>query len=752
VCTECGVVDEERLLDSLPEWREYGDAEDLAKGRPPPARSGLVPVDESLYVGGLQPTTLSRGVYGGESSGRLGLGGSNASTLRKRLLSAAHKIDHRMARSSKESIEAARMHYLVQSRKRKRRKLRRETDANSYKCSAAGGGRDEGCYYDDDTDADEPYCSDEPQYLRPEYEQLVLQEEEDVQRRRAALYAEKWSLDRAIRLCGNAHEVSLLAHSSEASNCGAMCGDLEDQLDATLRLASRDLYRAYSMLLRASRALNLPDRVQGEAASLLCRYAVRRDGLGVRGIVSIAAAKATNPAAARTRNRIDLAKTKNSPASSRKEREARAALAEHNKIKQAGALCSAVLVYACRRAGYARPMEEVCTSIRPFREEEVDNNQRLKAEVDSVGPDGSAQANQNSVPSEIGFIQKRHCSKAMKQLREALPDVGAVQYPSAATVTPSYTPASHARTSSSAGAKTTTATVPAMDLESASNLVDEKLRGLHLPPVAQAMVRTLVLSAIADATTAAALTAPENDLRVMPHPIAASVKQLPTLCGAMTLFVCHAGAVMQRLASQACHSQLQKQQEHRSLPTSSMVHASRRVDALSGVSAPLSNDPVPSSSLLMEHDGKNLPSGSLLDLEGVGEALSREQRAYEMGRIWDAWSSQTPWSRSIADIEQSTGASGSAVLQLYRRQVFPRRLGLLDRVRDAATVAADTATDETSPASDGPGELTAPPSSFPAAGDALGRAMSGSLQRTPLSSVLLPQIPLVAPLLNEEAR
>eukprot|EP00978_Attheya_sp_CCMP212_P048119 scaffold475162_cov67-Attheya_sp.AAC.1 len=65
VCTECGVVQEEHVREEGAEWKDFGEAEDLVKGAPSAARSGMVPVDETRYHGGLQPTTLSRQAFGG---------------------------------------------------------------------------------------------------------------------------------------------------------------------------------------------------------------------------------------------------------------------------------------------------------------------------------------------------------------------------------------------------------------------------------------------------------------------------------------------------------------------------------------------------------------------------------------------------------------------------------------------------------------------------------------------------------------
>ena len=65
ICTQCGVVDEEHLRETGPEWRDYNEVEDIVKGGPAVARCGMVPVDETKYVGGLQPTRLSSQCFGG---------------------------------------------------------------------------------------------------------------------------------------------------------------------------------------------------------------------------------------------------------------------------------------------------------------------------------------------------------------------------------------------------------------------------------------------------------------------------------------------------------------------------------------------------------------------------------------------------------------------------------------------------------------------------------------------------------------
>ena len=72
VCTNCGVVAEGRIRDDRPEWRDFNDAEDIIKGGQAKARSGLVSVDETKYLGGLQPTILSKDAFGANCGGSNG--------------------------------------------------------------------------------------------------------------------------------------------------------------------------------------------------------------------------------------------------------------------------------------------------------------------------------------------------------------------------------------------------------------------------------------------------------------------------------------------------------------------------------------------------------------------------------------------------------------------------------------------------------------------------------------------------------
>lgn len=329
VCTNCGVVDEEHVRDDRPEWRDYNDAEDVIKGRPPPARCGMVPVDEQKYFGGLQPTTLSKAAFGASSIGPIR---ASEEKVRKKLMSTNRKLDHMMIKKHSKAMRQARV-----SRKARLR----------------------GQIYDE---------TDEPTDIRPEHDQLVLQEEEEAERAQAILQAEKWSLGRAILLHGTA------AEQTGESDLEADRDDLLRRMDSRLKRAASDLYTAYNILRQSAQKLNLPDRVSTDATNTLCEYASQKDGFLVRGIAS----------------RLTTSSGSESPSH---QKEALEKLREYNKLKQISSLGAALLYLTGRKHGCSRSLKEVC----------------------SVFPHPQS-------PTEEGFIKPKHCSKAMNELRSQFPD------------------------------------------------------------------------------------------------------------------------------------------------------------------------------------------------------------------------------------------------------------------------------------------------------------------------------------------
>ena len=572
VCTDCGVVDEEHIRDSRPEWREFNDADDLAKGLPAAARCGLVPVDESKYLGGLQPTTLSKTVFGG---------GYN--TRRKMLVNTNQRMDYMMEKQHAKALKAAKL-----SRDVRQQKLQRG----------------------------EEDVLEQAECIRPEYEKLLLQEEEDAQRSKEALYAEKWSLERALLLHGHDEDTSTthtpLYHGGQEER-----EDLMKRLDKPLLKASEELFNAYTLLQEASRKLHLPDRVLHEATAMLCKYATRRDGILVKGVSS------RMSKSAKSDPNLD-------------EKEAAERLRAYNKLKQNAALGSALLFLTARQLGWSRSLSEVCSSFQVIGGIIKGGNEAL--------------------------IKPKHCSRAMNEVRALFPHYGQA---SSETIHPAHS-------------------TFVDDADSIATFVEHSTRKLELPPVALASIRTLVQHF----RTQQMETEPE------------SMAKMSTICASISLFVCLAGASLQRLAQQAQSSDSIKSKRKRTSDVNPDTKPEKRLkcegkesDEKSALMNRLFDEDTAAGEVTPDHE-------SPLDADTKDDAFDvfshsaveyqeSEKRKYEMRRIWDAWSEQMPWSRSISRIEQSCGVSRNVVLSFYKTRLFPRRQALLEVLQDDASVSSD---------------------------------------------------------------
>jgi len=272
VCTNCGVVDEEKLRDSRPEWRDFDDAEDLAKGLSSSARCGLIRNDEKKYIGGLQPTILSRNDFGGCYHGISSLK-SGSSRIRRNLSKTHRKIERMIEKKSLENVREMEL-----ERKLEKKEVKIEPDN--------------------------------------------------------VFATEKWSLSRALYLHGNEDEFgSFMPSQSYISYCKENQDALK-QLDASNRNASLDVYRAYSLIISASKILSLPLNVREESIHLVCQYAMRRNGFNVKGVSK--------------RSKEDGVEKKK--------------LRDENKRKQIVSLCSAVVYVISKKLGYGTSLVNVCKS------------------------------------------------------------------------------------------------------------------------------------------------------------------------------------------------------------------------------------------------------------------------------------------------------------------------------------------------------------------------------------------------------
>jgi len=635
VCTRCGVVAEERLRDDRPEWKNFCEAEDIVKnkGAPSNARSGLVAVDETRYVGGLQPTLLSTDAFGAN------VGGYKLANIRKQLKTTNRRLDHLVQKAHKRALQDARLERRVRLKMEK---------TNSASNGNTNSNTNSNSNEEHDHDTHDPIG-------RPEFDMVVLQEEEDLNRLQAAIYADKWSLDRAIFLHGNSTEETDAAATATATGSGtANREDLLSTMDKPLRDASRDLYTAYAMITRAARTLTLPNRVVDESVHRLVQYAVRRDGFSVRG-VSSRLPKAAN------------ANTNNGKEDKDQRKIAAKRLREYNKAKQISSLGAAILFLTARNLGWTRTVLETCDCFRPSLEHPSNNNEATDTAT---------------ATTTIVSIKAKHCFRAINEIKTYFPEY--TRKPAAGDPN-----SNHSRSTTTHTTTTTTTTTTATTTNddsiyvSASNFADHFVRNLHLPPVAEASVRALLVHC-------------RHEQITLGHN---SGTKMATLCATVVYFVCTAGAAMQKAAERQVNGNgnsngngsaaspqraesLKNARKDATTTTTTIPIGSTKDDSNTN-SDTSDEDEDDDSNIDNDNDAKPFDvftHGPIVDNQV-------ETLEYEMRRMWDAWAKQMPWSRSLLQIEQACGnnnVSINTVLKLYKSDLYPRRERLLDVLFKAA--------------------------------------------------------------------
>mmetsp|Transcript_21078 Transcript_21078/g.29757 ORF Transcript_21078/g.29757 Transcript_21078/m.29757 type:complete len:710 (+) Transcript_21078:130-2259(+) len=676
VCTNCGVVHEDHIRDDRPEWREFNDDNDRAKGGPALARCGAV-VDETRYVGGLEPTSLSRTVFGGSSSSAATGRAPSGILVRKKLIRASRKIDSLIDRHRKDALNEAK---LV-------RKIHHKRRLSSH---ILGGDHTETDVTEDEVQQED---NDNDKYFLPEHEQLLIQEEEDAHRAQEALNSDRWSLERAILLHGTDEEQITKNHHDahhHPFDREAERDELLQRLDKPMKRSASDLYQAYSMLNYAFRKLHLPERVLREAITMLCKYAARKDGFSVRGVSSRLSTKDSGN---------EKGEKKQPP--TKEETEAMDRLREFNKAKQMASLGSALLYLTARNLGWARPLAEVCSS---FHQKEDD------ADTNASKPDTTGTA-----------IKAKHCSKAINEIKGLFPDY----------VRPVPVPAMNMKRTALANTNSRGTSGAILDVISTGNFVDYATRKLDLPPVALASIRSLVAHCRKEQINSGV----------------DSGTKLSIICASVTYFVCSAGATMQKLAQQAESSRSAVPV----LPRAASLESDRptkrqKTEAIPVVKKeeekPEILSSMPKSSAVFDGDGSSVVSETSssstnsddinIKQEAVFDVFSHApvdedpaaKQEYEARRIWDAWSEQMPWSRTVAVVEQSCGVSRKQITEHYKKHMYPQRQQFLELLKKMVSEKSAAAREE----------------------------YAQSVREAPLSSVLLGNINSAAGLLSNKVK
>ena len=749
ICTACGVVQEERILDMNPEWRDYGDNDDRCNGTDDlrfgsyRARSGMIPNNETKYIGGLQPTTLSRSAYNGTNGVRKqGSSAITSSNIAQRLRKVHRKIEHRMEQQNKVAMKNASLN-LQLLRKRQRQDLeRREATATATTTDADTENTDTvtATVNDDDYDNDDlpDYGSnfewmEERVCTKSDYENLVQEQERYVIQQRQALYANKWSLDRAKLLFVDRHPTSGNSTDHHEHNVE------EIENDSVLYAAAQDLFAAYTMICNACTTLQLPITIIDESAALLSQYASRRDGLKVKGIASwttnVSTATCTTNHSkyhalmtgkrwGRPNHNNAAPLRHNTKAKTTLElEEERQVIKQLNKVRQMASLCAGIVFWIARYRNKPRTILAVCESIV------YNNNEK---------------------------VSKKHCSRALQELRSCFPELVRLSLNPTTPIAIS----NHISTTTSLASHLRRQTSPVPEaicvqqnhdvsninidmsaVESIVNIIEHVLLKLHLPPVAEASVRYLVLYQY--------LLPFESNAPQQQHP-AVLAKTIPVRCAAFTYMISAVGHTMQQLAKQAqqqTHNTNQSNNKKRFPMTSYSDMETKKMKPTKPGSGD-NDDPMsdPMSGDLMSFDlfADESPTNPTLDTVNTEQQQSTalpssslsssivlaEHRAYEMRRMWDAWVEQVPWDRSLTQIEQSTKVTRKNVIEYYKQHIYPHRFVMLESLRDSLK---DNDVLSTS--------------------NSMFLAHEGSiLKKTPLSSVLLSNILVAAPLLKNDIK
>jgi len=372
ICTNCGVVIEEKLRDTRPEWKDFNDDADLAKGLPNSARCGLVPTNESRYVGGLQPTSYSRHVFGGAYGA--GVGSSRCSSINnvRRLLRTNHKIDKMIEKIEGDKLKEAQMAREIMIKRRKERKeIKIETTKDASLPDGVTSSSNAMVVTEEDEAADDVDADAESSFNRLN-----------------VFNNEKWSIDRAIVLHGGPNDC-----------CGGQIMRDQEQRSLLKRMnkaeniASLDVFQAYKIMQNANAKLSLPDKVIVECTNFMCQYAARRNGFHVKGVKS-------NVKFDYDANGTDRAKQE----ATEKQQISR----EVNKVRQMSALAAALMYVCGKKLGHSNSLADVCHSFS-------NGDDVIKKEVGA-----SSSGSKNPIEN---VIKPKHCSKAIAELKIEFPHI-----------------------------------------------------------------------------------------------------------------------------------------------------------------------------------------------------------------------------------------------------------------------------------------------------------------------------------------
>ena len=550
---------------------------------------------------------------------------------------------------------------------------------------------------------------------------------------------DEWSLADAVMLYGTADQARRISpNPANADGGGWTEAELEaERADLLLRMRRQRrggagggkkspsssllrLYDAYDILERAACALGLggggtPSSSSSSnggsngaaafrsAVSWLLAYASRSGGLGVRGISSGGGASAVGGDGTgtmslslfglghsrhhRTTGSLLAAGTPSSSSSS-------LATTDLHRLRQYASLGSALLYLSAKRAGVGRTLAEVCSAFGTCA---------------ATGTGGGGEP----------LVRPKHCSRAMQELRAALP--GETVSPTPPTPpTPAAVPSSASSADGGGGetaaprravgvtptpvkgercTATTTMTATVANNVEEDALADLTTRiadALGLPPCAAHAAAAVAVQCARDARASSQSAAPLVPTKQQQRRVVGKAHIRPVRRGrgggdgggaapddvvaiASILLVCTAGGTMQRLARQA---------------TSNAASSS---DVAGGIPNSMSNplDDLTDDTFVSESDRSGRTTTNHIKGEETSSTDHAKKQQPETSPPWKAWNDQPPWHRDICQMERCTVIPRRAIISYYSSVVHPRRLYFLGVAGRSAAVDGTSTTSTT---------------------------------------------------------
>jgi hypothetical protein len=569
------------------------------------ARAGGI-VDETRWAGGLEPTSLGR-VY--NPSGSAGYNHPQLQGYRRQIGKMKRVVDKWVEKEFERQVEAGKVAIQIKEKR---------------KASSTNDNNNKNAEHEDE---------DWTEYGTNEHEDIARQRMEEISKANALLVSEKWSLDRALLLHGESHEIS-----SQYTSFDPMTGEqpkdiqsererMNKRMDTSQRKASADLYCAYKIIQQALKNLHLCENIifNNEIMRVMCKFADTKGSFRVKGV----ATALPNG----VKNDVLLCEK----------------YYEYNKKRQMAALASATIFLECKKQGLGRSISEICSSFElPINCHNIDN---LVSDV---------------------FISKKYLFNAKKEFESLLPDyVKSVSRPNV--------PSEKHTTSKSNSAKREQSII--------TNQIEYTTKKLNLPSIAAQIITKLVIHCKDNILSDQFIVGSKYNALI------ASVIYL--VCdAAATMKRLSKAAINKQEVKEA--KQIKKEhgsssntdvkvESKKNSPSSNSTKRQKHIRP-GGSGRPFKRqcfnhdtdtDPYPDVSLSSNTDTSLLNS---LDM-----TLPEEYKPYNKStamQSYHQWSHETLWYRSMKQIGHSCNISEMVIIDYYRKEIYPRRVDLLKYLQD----------------------------------------------------------------------